>query len=341
MSIWNKVLIGLIFVASLGFFVLSARALKTHQAWRASAEKLEAAIEEKQKEIELLEYGDPEAGTPSLRELQLGLHTRMLDRGRAWYNVAPQQVSVGQDPNTNEQTLLVRVLPSQPIPHGIAAKSVVFVFDQRAFQQGGRYLGQFVVTGVDENGPVVLQPGRKLTQEEENRLRAANGPWILYEMIPKDEEAVFADVSDDAIQQLFPGATQGEYLQEGERKLRDYEVLFAEHQRRWTILTDRLNAAMLDNQYLQGALTNAEAQEQQNQQQIDDAKQQRAKAFAERDAVASHLAALEERLNAVRGGIAQVTRANQALAGEIAKLQLEAIRRVDQRTREMASAPVP
>jgi hypothetical protein len=88
-------------------------------------------------------------------------------------------------------------------------------------------------------------------------------------------------------------------------------------------------------------LTNAEAQEQQNQRQIDEAKQERTKAFAERDAVASHLAALEERLTTIKGGISQVRQANQALAGEIAKLQLEAIRRVDQRTREMASAPVP
>ena len=36
-SIWNKVLIGLIFVASLAFSYLAMRTLKTHQRWMQTA----------------------------------------------------------------------------------------------------------------------------------------------------------------------------------------------------------------------------------------------------------------------------------------------------------------
>ena len=38
MSIWNKILIGLIFVASVAFFYMAARTLKTHQYWRSVAQ---------------------------------------------------------------------------------------------------------------------------------------------------------------------------------------------------------------------------------------------------------------------------------------------------------------
>jgi len=34
MSLWNKILLGLIFVASLGFFYTAARTLKTQKSWR-------------------------------------------------------------------------------------------------------------------------------------------------------------------------------------------------------------------------------------------------------------------------------------------------------------------
>ena len=44
MSIWNKVLIGLILLASIGFFILGARALKTHQYWREQALQLEQEL---------------------------------------------------------------------------------------------------------------------------------------------------------------------------------------------------------------------------------------------------------------------------------------------------------
>ena len=41
MSIWNKVLIGLISVASLAFFYLAVRTLKTRQHWQDLAQRLE------------------------------------------------------------------------------------------------------------------------------------------------------------------------------------------------------------------------------------------------------------------------------------------------------------
>lgn len=54
MSIWNKIVIGFVFVASVAFFYLAARTLKTHQYWRT----LTLRHEEKIKQLEVENRAD-------------------------------------------------------------------------------------------------------------------------------------------------------------------------------------------------------------------------------------------------------------------------------------------
>ena len=56
----------------------------------------------------------------------------------------------------------------------------------------------------------------------------------------------------------------------------------------------------------------------------------------QRDVVAAICKNLEKSLGDMQAWIARLTETNQAMAGRIAKLQLEAAQRIDQRTREMA-----
>ena len=55
MSIWNKILIGLIIVALLPFFYMAARTLKTHQHWREKAQAFEEQIDKQEELQELLQ----------------------------------------------------------------------------------------------------------------------------------------------------------------------------------------------------------------------------------------------------------------------------------------------
>ena len=71
MSIWNKVLVGLIGVTSLVFFYMATRTLKTHAYWRELAQKHEAKIGQIQDEnIRLVEgvykEGEPAQSAPPM-----------------------------------------------------------------------------------------------------------------------------------------------------------------------------------------------------------------------------------------------------------------------------------
>ncbi len=57
MGIWNKVLVGLIGVASLVLFYLAARTMKTHQYWRELAAKYEQRIEQLERANQALVEG--------------------------------------------------------------------------------------------------------------------------------------------------------------------------------------------------------------------------------------------------------------------------------------------
>ena len=136
MSIWNKVLIGLIIVASLGFFYMALRTLKTHQHWRENAQRHEKKIEQFQKDSrQLIEgTGEGEGYQPGIDYLRLELNKLLVDRGRVWTGCKPQ---AGQQ---TQQTGLVSVATD---PRGIAPKTVLYVFEGTDVRQGGRYLGEF------------------------------------------------------------------------------------------------------------------------------------------------------------------------------------------------------
>jgi hypothetical protein len=153
MSIWNKVLVGLILVASLAFFYLAMRTLQTHKHWR---ELVRDHIEG---------TGEGPAYRPGIdwyrtnaEELQEQIEAKTLElrillaqRGRVWANCRPR-VDAG-----TKQTGLVAVDTSG---RGIAEKTVLYVFDESHVQQGGRYVGEFKVATLevlDGNGNGALE----------------------------------------------------------------------------------------------------------------------------------------------------------------------------------------
>ena len=213
MSIWNKVLIGLIIVASLGFFYMALRTLKTHQHWRESAQRHEDKIEQVQEDSrQLIEgAGEGEGYQPGIDHLRLELNKLLVDRGRVWTDCKPQ---AGQQ---TQQTGLVSVATD---PRGIAPKTVLYVFEGTDVRQGGRYLGEFKVGKVDEaNKLLELQPSMKMTPAELQRLAAStagNATWILYEVMPADGHQAFAHVDKEGLKKLFPAQTVEEYLEDGQ-----------------------------------------------------------------------------------------------------------------------------
>jgi hypothetical protein len=66
------------------------------------------------------------------------------------------------------------------------------------------------------------------------------------------------------------------------------------------------------------------------------AKEEATKEAAQRDAVAAYRNTVQQEFNAAKASIDELLKNNQTMAEQIAKLQLEAARRIDQRTRAMA-----
>lgn len=213
MSIWNKVLIGLIIVASLAFVVMVLLALQTRKHWGESHQQHEKAIKEiKEQNRRLKEgWGEGENYQPGIERLQLELQKKLAGRGRVWRQCKP--IAGQQTGQTGQVAVTTDV-------HGIDQKILLHLFVEADAQQPGTYLGEFKVVGIDQAKNVAtLLPSMTMTKEELDRLArsaAGNRNWTMYEIMPADSHEAFAHLTEQELKNLFPAGTVEEYLKDGE-----------------------------------------------------------------------------------------------------------------------------
>ena len=341
MNIWNKVLLSFILVASLAFMYLAVKDLKLHRKWGEEAktylgtEGEPGSIETELKLQDKLINGVTD-GEPGIRQLSVEVNKLMLERGRAWFNCQPTGFS--QNPPFSQDQPGFAVKTSLPDPHGITAKSVVYVFEQKAAGQGGSYLGQFAVVGVADQAVapqmVQLQPSRQLSPQEIQRAMTSqqtpNMLWAMFETLPVDDPDAFQGLTEEQVRTL-PAGVVAEYIDNAqEHKLRDYEIYFREAHRLRSQTADMLAAATRDKQYLDEANADAKLQEQFRGKEFDDLKVESAGVHREAEAVIVHRDNLRGKVNAMRTAITETIQENNDLAGEIAKRQLDASRKIDE-----------
>jgi len=370
MSIWNKILIGLVFLAGLGFSYLAARALKTHQEWRQAAQAFEEKIAETKEINRQLEAADKPTREADgdeiawgIKRLRLELHKIYLDRGRVWENCDPQQ--------PDAQSGQVVVNTDLPDPHGITPKMVLYVFEEGAGQREPQYLGEFKVTDVAER-QVQLEPTMEMTQAELQRLSRSGGPWLLYERMPVDRHALFAGFEEDQLREMLPESSVMDYVRDGQpatwadvaewdvqgqvvddegkplldaegqpiegvqgkfqRLLRDYELIFQNYVSRRVECVDLIESATRDKQYSETALADAQKHEQFRRNQLKALNDKLGVYVRERGAVLAHERALQAKVAALSQAVEQLLATNEATVGRIAEIQLEAARRIDARS---------
>ncbi|MEN6458378.1 MAG: hypothetical protein ABFC63_05560 [Thermoguttaceae bacterium] len=353
MSIWNKVLVGLIALASVGFFYLGARTLKTHTYWRQKAAEAEKQIAQTKAENQRLMDGVETNGKveqPGIRQVRLELHNLLVDRRRAWFHCPARITNIRR----TEGTADVNITIEKPAPHGIVKGTVLCAFEDADAQRKGRYLGQFVVVRV-AGKQISLKPATKMFAREMEGLVVSRGAWTLYESIPQDNHEIFAGLSDAEKKALLPADSVAQYLKDGKpaskedpkenvvdgkyvRPLHDYGVLFRAAQEKHILLTDAIDAAGRDKSLVKESLALAQKQADACTRDIAAAKEELAKMVAQRDLVSSYLAKFKEALAKVQATAEQLLKDNQAKAGRIAKYQLEAAERIDRRTHAMAQS---
>mgnify|MGYP000605791679 CR=1 FL=1 len=345
MSIWNKILLGLIFVASFVFFVFAARTLKTHAAWKKCVADHEAAIAALEEANFKLREGEPDK--PGIRQLRLELDILGQSRTRIWWGCRPE--AVGDTATVNDKG--VSVIVESPVPHQIAPKMVLFAFDETDIQQGGRYLGKFTVIGVADKR-INLQPAYRMTDAERNRLAQTKGAWSLYENLPLDDNQLFAELDEATKKAMLPAATVAEYLQDAfeagqwKRKLRDYRVLLDLHYRRRAEMIKQFQVANHNLAAMTAAVKGQEEHNKYLEGLREEAKKelkklvgdQQQNILGELPAVVGYLKALETELANAKFALEHLAKKNQQAAERLRRAQADAIQYLEERARRIARA---
>jgi len=337
MSIWSKVLVGLIMASVLPFFYLSVRLLKTNQAWRTQVNAWEKKLKE-------TEEGNPAAGKLSMTDLgqaveteKAALHDIVRDRGRVWTGVKPEKF--------DSATGVGAVIVDAPNPNQIQPKMILFAFS------GDKYLGEFVVTKA-EAARVDLQSNLALSDRQSKQLAAATGEWTLTEVMPIDRHDVFAKMDPAALEKALPAESLKEYQKDGkpaeandpperkngdnyERQLHDYGLIFHEMGREITVEIDLVEAAKKDAASLAAAVADAEKQVKFHEAEIRELKAELAHSEEERKLIVAEEKALRDSLTTTRAAIKATLAENRQLAAKWSTLQTAAAEEINRR------APAP
>ncbi|MEX2114549.1 MAG: hypothetical protein WD845_15245 [Pirellulales bacterium] len=327
------VLVAFLFLGTVAFFYLSARTLKTHDAWRKVVNNAKAEVERLQRDTKLLVEGaEPNAeglvDPKGIRQLQQDMQKLTIDRGGVLYGVPVDSVTDG---------VVQLTLPSTV--HGLEPGMVVFAFSEVPRQEGGHYLGEFKVTQVgDDTTKVQIAPNLPLTAEQAARLAAATGPLTLYMTMPIDDTAVFSSLDDATRGALLPAASSDEFAKP-ERTLHDYEQYFHEHFVQVSLLNDAINKLNSNIARMTAATTEAEKEGAFRQGE----KVKLAADLAQFDKEKQAIAAYQESLAQVQRDVVEKMKAsfvaNRQMAAQITASQLRAAQEIDQRSNSAAAQP--
>jgi hypothetical protein len=262
-------------------------------------------IQEILQETEAVREGEQK----SLRSLRAALDRELFMRGRVWRDVRPAKRPT--EPNEKGEFELMVDMASEQ--HQLTDKMVLYLFEEKLAQDGGRYLGEFRVSGVGGK-QVTLNPAKKMDQEEYNRLVKSSGPWVIYERLPMDRHDLFEGLSEQDLKAMMPSAYQ-EILRHGQpakaddppecvvdgkyqRPLIDFALALNHAHIRRSQLIDLKKAAERDKEMIDKALAVAQAQQKVYEQQKEEAEKALKQMEAERNAAAAHLKEVEERTRA-------------------------------------------
>ena len=211
MSTLSKVFLAIIFLTAIFYLHAAVRTLATLNAWGRGVTAHKEAIDAAKLTLTKAVEGDFDTGQKSLIDLEIDLHKVQADRGRAWYGTTPTVTS--QDAATGLVTATVTILdynvepgaqPAPDIDHQLRPPMIVHLFDERPLPQGGSYLGEFVVSAVQESSVTVVST-LKRTPEDFGRIDAARaGTWAFYDIVPGDDHMLWASLSEEERRAYMP-----------------------------------------------------------------------------------------------------------------------------------------
>ena len=324
-QIYQAVLVAFIFLGSVAFFYLAARTLATHNAWRTLVNRTKTELETIQKQTQQTVEGGPanaegQREPKGIRQLQQDMQRYAVDRDGVIYDVTVDEAKDG-----------VLQLTLKSADHGLAANSVVFLFDDAALAEGGGYRGEYKVVAIgDDATKVQIAPNLPLSPAQTARAGAV-GPVTLYTTMPIDDAGLFAALDEPTREGLVPAASRAEYAN-AERKLRDYELFFHQHFLDRSLLTDAINK--LSNNIDRMTAAAAEADKEAGYRTTEKTNLTADLQGFQRDtkAIADYHAALENVYRQVRESLKATFLANRQMVGALTADQFRAAEEIDRRS---------
>ena len=346
MNIWNKVLIGLIFLlAGLATF-WSAKVLDHYIKRGAEIKKLEDETVNALKSIET--YSDYDKGIPTLEVRNAAL---LSDRAENWRFCTPQSVDSLPDKR-------VRILFSvnQEPTTTMNVGGTIYVFDQRPFGQGGKYLGRFAVSqvqGIDvvaesldiltdfelqnlvssqqeiaRNAPVAQNLQEDTEQGVSEQTGEVQAAWSVFSRCPMDRHDLFWELSDEDKEKYLPESIRGLYSQAPEDfKATDFGTLFAYYYQKRIETSAQLAKKLMQqseidesNRLASESLTLYQNESEQIEREI-------AHMEAQRKEVEELCLALEAICSQMKSKIQETQRENERMVEEIRKFQRETLQK--------------
>jgi hypothetical protein len=347
MSIWNKILLALIFLASLAFFHAAARTVKTYQHWANKADAFEKALQTTNAKIVSLRTADHEHPLEDksigVQQLRIDLGRVLANRGRIWLKCEKTK-----DPVTEKAGILGVSVNTEESASGAFTKDMLlYVFEEGTEDSPGKYLGEFRVDQVSEkqiglaSTTQMVKSGDLKIKTLADNVNESKTPWVLYEMMPTDEHEAFENVPDDEkkwIPESFAKDSQEgpDGKKEFVRPLRDYLTVFRACEMYRAIFADRYESALRDLSYLQAAAGDSQKQEAFGEKVKTQVSLEKQRAIKELAAVKDHYATLQHMLEGNLATVQALIVNNYRSAQEIARLQKDAVDAIDRRMRSMA-----
>ena len=362
---WTQILLVtcILFAATVVLYMATETA-SMHQELRSGIPRLEKQLATLEQQNELLLKGsDDQKG---IRELDHRLQIVFRERGRVWRQVQP----TGQI--DNQGRIQVEIL--NPQPHGLDQDAIVFAFEtgppnNDSPANGPQYLDEFRVVSVEANGVTLESVHLLLDPRKRELLARSKGPWSLYETMPADRHKLFANYTDEELQQMLPAATVEEYIRHGkpanddddqwhvigldendqrvaenidqavkklyDRTLRDYAYLFSDLARQHVVMRAEIGSVSEDNKRIETALKSAEelsafrTEESENLAQDLNGMQQ------DRAAIEKHRDQLTQVLAHAKSRIDDLLTKNIEMANQYTQIQLSQMKSIN------ALAPKP
>ncbi len=330
--IYQTVLVAFIVIIAVVFFYLGARTLATHKAWGEKVAQLQNEIRtQEQQRLELVGGDQGPTGqmvTGEIPKLKQQLEVLVANRGGALYDIPVEGVKDG----------VATVTMSAP-EHGLVPNSVVFVFDQTPLAEGGRYLGEFKVSGVTEKSPAVqLTPNLPLTPAQAQRLATAKGPWTLYSTMPTDDAKMFADLDEPTRQALLPAESLAEYAK-ADRPLRDYETFFHDDYVQQSLLNDTIAKITSNIQRTEAAVEETQREIAYRDTEKGNLQSDLSNFQRELKAIAAYEKTLTAKLAELRTSLKDTYLKDRQMAAELTTNQFRAAEEINERTATAAAAP--